>query len=85
MSIGTKIRSLGYVRRGREVRTMTTAEVAERLGDPDFHILDANLEVLFRRERIPGARRVAFDSLAPEDLPAVTDRATLLFYCHNSF
>lgn len=61
---------------------ITVDEVSSRLGQPGFHVLDANGPEKFAQARVPGARQVHFKNLTEEDLPA--DRAaTLVFYCAN--
>lgn len=78
-----KWRALGSLRRGRGLGQLSLDEVERRLGEPGFHVLDANWRALWRRGHLPGARHVEYDAFTSDDLPA--DRgATLVFYCHNA-
>lgn len=62
---------------------MTVDEVATRLGQPGFHVLDANGPERYAKAHVPGAKQVHFKKLSEADLPA--DRAaTLVFYCSNT-
>jgi hypothetical protein len=62
----------------------TAAEdVHARLGEPDLHLLDCNLEFGWRAGHLPGARYVGYDDLNPAVLPA-NRHATLVFYCGSS-
>ena len=62
------------------------AQIRQRrrhLGEPGFHVLDCNWELMWRRGHVPGAVYVGFDTLPAELLP--TDKsATLVFYCANA-
>jgi rhodanese-related sulfurtransferase len=63
-----------------ELRELTVAEVAARLGQPDFHVIDNNGPARWQRSHVPGARNLNAHSFTASDLPA--DRgAALVFYC----
>ena len=66
-----------------EVQEMSASDVNARLGEPGFHVLDCNWELVWRRGHVPGAVYVGFDTLPTELLPADLD-ATLVFYCANA-
>ena len=63
-----------------DIPELTVAEVAARLGQPDFHVFDNNGAGRWRRGHVPGAK-----NLNPHDYPASElpedKTATLVFYC----
>jgi rhodanese-related sulfurtransferase len=59
---------------------LTVAEVAARLGQPGFHVIDNNGRGRWRRSHVPGANHLNAHAIEPADLPADHD-ATLVFYC----
>lgn len=69
--------------RGTKVGKISAQEAYARLGQPGFHMLDCNLEMVYHRGHVPGAVYVGYDGLAPELLPEDRD-ATLVFYCGSS-
>lgn len=63
-----------------EPRELTVAEVAARLGQPGFFVVDNNGHARWQRSHVPGARNLNPHSFVESDLPP--DRsATLVFYC----
>lgn len=66
-----------------QVRHIPAAEVYARLGEPELHLLDCNLEFVFRTAHLPGAVYVGYDGLDPALLPSNRD-ARLVFYCGSS-
>jgi rhodanese-related sulfurtransferase len=65
--------------RGEPFETVSVDEVEKMLGAPDVVIVDANTPEVFRRNRLPGARRWK-SAPAAELLPAEKDRR-IVFYC----
>ena len=63
-----------------EIPALTVHEVAARLGEPTFHVFDANGAARWRRSHVPGAKNVNAYAVEVTDLPAEKD-ATLVFYC----
>ncbi len=59
---------------------LTVAQVAARLGEPDFHVYDCNGAGRYARSHVPGAMHVNAYSYDPSTLPA-NRAATLVFYC----
>lgn len=63
-----------------DIRELTVSEVAARLGQPDFFVIDNNGAGRWKRGHVPGAKNLNAHTYAAADLPA--DRtATLVFYC----
>jgi rhodanese-related sulfurtransferase len=63
-----------------ELRELTVSEVAARLGQPGFFVIDNNGQGRWNRGHVPGARNLNAHTYGAGDLPA--DRtATLVFYC----
>lgn len=63
-----------------ELRELTVAEVAARLGQPGFHVIDNNGAARWKRSHVPGALNLNAYNFTAGDLP--TDQsATLVFYC----
>jgi rhodanese-related sulfurtransferase len=65
--------------RGEPFATVSVDEVEKMLGAPDVVVVDANTPEIFRRNRLPGARRWK-SAPAAELLPAEKDRR-IVFYC----
>lgn len=59
---------------------LTVAEVAARLGEPDFHVFDNNGAGRWRRSHVPGAKHLIAYQIEATDLPP-NKAATLVFYC----
>lgn len=55
MKLDTVTRYLREFVRRTEVGHLTAAEVHARLGEPDFHLFDCNLELTWRLGHLPGA------------------------------
>lgn len=83
MKLDTVTRFLREYVRPTRVGTLSAREVHARLGEPGLHLLDCNLEPVWKRGHLPGAVYVGYDGLAPELLPSNLD-ATLVFYCGSS-
>ena len=66
--------------RGHSLPAITPSEVHARLGEANFFVFDCNLESLWKRSHIPGARYIGFEKFGPEVLPQ-DKQATLVFYC----
>ena len=63
-----------------DIPELTVADVASRLGQPDFFVFDNNGHGRWKRSHVPGAKNLnAYDYDASE-LPA-DKQATLVFYC----
>jgi rhodanese-related sulfurtransferase len=63
-----------------DIPELTVPEVAARLGEPGFHVIDNNGAARWRRSHVPGAKHLNAYSFARGDLPEDTS-ATLVFYC----
>jgi 3-mercaptopyruvate sulfurtransferase SseA len=61
-------------------REISVDQVASRLGEPGFHVLDANGPETYAKGHVPGARQVQYRKFTEADLPADRE-ATLVFYC----
>jgi hypothetical protein len=83
MKLDTVTRFLREYVRKSEVGVISASDVYCRLGEPDFHVFDCNLEVMWRRGQVPGAVYVGYDTLPADKLPGRRD-ATLVFYCGSS-
>jgi rhodanese-related sulfurtransferase len=59
---------------------LTVAEVAARLGEPNFHVFDNNGAGRWKRGHVPGAKNLNAHLYEASDLPPNKD-ATLVFYC----
>ncbi|MBA3461032.1 MAG: hypothetical protein H0T46_13795 [Deltaproteobacteria bacterium] len=59
---------------------LTVAQVAARLGEPDFHVFDNNGAGRSKRSHVPGAKNLNAHFIEASDLPADKD-ATLVYYC----
>ena len=63
-----------------DIPELTVADVAARLGTPDFHVYDNNGAGRWRRSHVPGAKNLNAYTYEASELP--TDKtATLVFYC----
>ena len=63
-----------------DIRELTVSDVAARLGQPGFFVIDNNGEGRWKRGHVPGAKNLNAYRFEASDLPA--DRqATLVFYC----
>jgi hypothetical protein len=63
-------------------REISVDDVASRLGQPGFHVLDANGPEKYAKAHVPGARQIHFKQFTEADLPADRE-ASLVFYCAN--
>jgi hypothetical protein len=63
-----------------DIPELTVAEVAARIGQPDFFVFDNNGFGLWRRSHVPTAKHVNAYTFAPHDMPP-DKSATLVFYC----
>jgi rhodanese-related sulfurtransferase len=63
-----------------DIPEITVADVAARLGQPDFLVFDCNGAGRWRRGHVPGARNVNAWLFDESVLPPDKD-ATLVFYC----
>ena len=63
-----------------DIPELSIADVAARLGQPEFFVYDNNGRGRYARGHVPGAKHLNVYSFDPAELPA--DRtATLVFYC----
>ena len=63
-----------------DIPELSVAEVAARLGQPDFFVYDNNGHGRWRRSHVPGAKHLNPHHYEMTALPS--DRAaTLVFYC----
>ena len=63
-----------------DIPALTVHEVAARLGEPGFHVIDNNGAARWKRSHVPGAKNLKAYAIEAADLPADKD-ATLVFYC----
>jgi len=63
-----------------DIPSLSVAEVAARLGQPDFFVYDNNGAGRYRRGHVPNANHLNAWNFAEADLPA-DKTATLVFYC----
>jgi rhodanese-related sulfurtransferase len=63
-----------------DVPVLTIAEVAARLGEPSFVVVDNNGPGRYRRSHVPGAINLNAHLYTASALPADTS-TTLVFYC----
>jgi rhodanese-related sulfurtransferase len=63
-----------------ELRELTVAEVASRLGQPGFFVVDNNGPGRWKRSHVPGARNLNAHTFTASDLPP-DQNAELVFYC----
>jgi rhodanese-related sulfurtransferase len=65
---------------GAKLPEFSVAEVAARLGQPNFFVFDNNSPGSWRKQHIPGAKNLDPGKFDETDLPVRKD-ATLVFYC----
>lgn len=63
-----------------DIPELTIADVAARLGQPDFFVFDNNGHGRWKRSHIPGAKNLNAYAYDASELPA-DKQATLVFYC----
>lgn len=63
-----------------DIPELTVEEVAARLGEPGFHVIDNNGAGRWKRSHVPGAKNLNAHTFGASDLPA-DKTATLVFYC----
>ncbi len=63
-----------------DIPELTVADVASRLGQPDFFVFDNNGHGRWKRGHVPGAKNLNAYDYDPGELPA-DKQATLVFYC----
>ena len=63
-----------------DIRELTVSDVAARLGQPGFFVIDNNGEGRWKRGHVPGAKNLNAHTYTAADLP-VDKTATLVFYC----
>lgn len=63
-----------------DIPELTVAEVAARLGQPEFFVYDNNGAGRWRRSHVPGAKNLNAHLYEASELPADM-AATLVFYC----
>lgn len=63
-----------------EIPELTVAEVAARLGQPDFFVFDNNGNARWKRSHVPGAKNLNAYNYDAGELPP-DKAATLVFYC----
>lgn len=63
-----------------DLRELSIAEVAARLGEAGFHVFDNNGAARWKRSHVPGAKNLNAHSFDRHDLPEDV-AATLVFYC----
>jgi rhodanese-related sulfurtransferase len=63
-----------------DIRELTVAEVAAKLGTPGFHVYDNNGRARWARSHVPGAKHLNAHLYEKQELPE-DKAATLVFYC----
>ena len=63
-----------------DIPALSVAEVAARLGQPGFYVIDNNGAGRYRRSHVPGALNLNAHLYEATALPA-DKSATLVFYC----
>jgi hypothetical protein len=63
-----------------DIPALTVAEVAARLGQPDFFVFDNNGHGRWKRSHVPGAKHLNPHLYGADQLPP-DKNATLVFYC----
>ena len=63
-----------------DIPALTVDDVAARLGQPDFHVIDNNGAGRYKRSHVPGAINLNAHLFEASALPA-DKQATLVFYC----
>ena len=64
-----------------DIPELTVAEVAARLGQPGFYVIDNNGHGRWKRSHVPGAKNLNAYTFEAADLPTSDRTATLVFYC----
>lgn len=82
LSVAAALVAAGAARAEAPLAEMSVEEVAAKLGQPGFHVFDANGKPVFAEGHVPGAKHVEYKKLQAKDLPA-DKGATLVFYCKN--
>jgi hypothetical protein len=62
-----------------DIPELSVADVAARLGQPDFHVFDNNGQGRWKRSHVPGAKNLNAHLYEASALPA-DKSATLVFY-----
>jgi len=63
-----------------DIPALSVAEVAARLGEPGFFVVDNNGAGRWKRSHVPGAKNLNAYSFEESELPP-DKQATLVFYC----
>ncbi|HEY5949662.1 MAG TPA: rhodanese-like domain-containing protein [Kofleriaceae bacterium] len=63
-----------------DIPELSVADVAARLGQPDFFVFDNNGHGRWKRSHVPGAKHLNAHNYKADALPA-DKTATLVFYC----
>ncbi len=63
-----------------DIPALSVDEVAARLGQPGFYVIDNNGQGRYNRSHVPTAKNLNAHSYEASDLPA-DKNATLVFYC----
>ena len=63
-----------------DIPELSVADVAARLGQPDFFVYDNNGAGRYGRSHVPGAKNLNAHDYEASELPA-DKQATLVFYC----
>ena len=63
-----------------DIPALTVDEVAARLGQPGFHVIDNNGAGRYKRSHVPGATNLNAHLFEESALPP-DKQATLVFYC----
>lgn len=63
-----------------DIPELTVEQVAARLGESGFHVIDNNGVGRWKRSHVPGAKNLNAHTFEARDLPA-DKTATLVFYC----
>ncbi len=71
---------VGNLIAGGKVPELSVDEVAARLGQPGFVVVDNNGRGSWLRAHVPGARQLDAGKITAADLPS-DKSATLVFYC----
>lgn len=63
-----------------DIPELSVADVAARIGQPDFHVFDNNGQGRYKRSHVPTAKNLNAHSYEESALPD-NKQATLVFYC----
>lgn len=63
-----------------DIPELSVADVAARLGQPAFYVIDNNGAGRWKRSHVPGAKNLNPHALDASELPA-DKSSTLVFYC----